>query len=78
VKRAFADAEVIVKQRITSQRLIPTAMETRGVVAEWQPGDKALTVYSVMQILICCVRYWPECWVFRNRLRQSCPKWSAS
>src|SRR6185503_15829403 len=30
--------------------LIPTAMETRGVVAEWQPGDKALTVYSSSQI----------------------------
>jgi len=50
VSGAFADAEVIVKQRITSQRLIPTAMETRGVVAEWQPGDKALTVYSSSQI----------------------------
>src|SRR5579872_7434594 len=33
--QAFRDAEVIVKQRITSQRLIPVAMETRGVVAEW-------------------------------------------
>ena len=38
--KAFADAEVVVKQRITSQRLIPTAMETRGVVAEWRPGEK--------------------------------------
>ncbi len=50
VNQAFADAEVVVKQRITSQRLIPTAMETRGVVAEWQPGDKALTLYSSTQI----------------------------
>src|ERR1019366_4793331 len=33
-EKAFAEAEVVVKQRITSQRLIPTAMETRGVVAE--------------------------------------------
>src|SRR5690242_18981386 len=46
VAQAFRDAEVIVKQRITSQRLIPTAMETRGVVAEYRPGDKALTLYS--------------------------------
>src|SRR5579872_7089628 len=30
IEKAFRDAEVIVKQRITSQRLIPTAMETRG------------------------------------------------
>ena len=41
VDKAFAEAEVVVKQRITSQRLIPTAMETRGVVAEWHAGDKA-------------------------------------
>ena len=50
VDKAFADAEVVVKQRITSQRLIPTAMETRGVVAEWRSGDKALTIYSSTQI----------------------------
>jgi carbon-monoxide dehydrogenase large subunit len=28
VDKAFAEAEVVVKQRITSQRLIPAAMET--------------------------------------------------
>jgi carbon-monoxide dehydrogenase large subunit len=38
VDKAFADAEVVVKQRITSQRLIPMAMETRGVVADWRAG----------------------------------------
>ncbi len=48
--KAFADAEVVVKQRITSQRLIPTAMETRGVVADYNTGDKSLTVYSSSQI----------------------------
>ena len=50
VEKAFADAEVVVKQRITSQRLIPTSMETRGVVAEWRAGDRALTLYSSTQI----------------------------
>jgi aerobic carbon-monoxide dehydrogenase large subunit len=49
-EQAFRDAEVIVKQRITSQRLIPTAMETRGVVAEWRPGEKSLTMFSSTQI----------------------------
>ncbi len=49
-KKAFAEADVVVKQRITSQRLIPSAMETRGVVAEWNPGDKQLTIYSSTQI----------------------------
>jgi carbon-monoxide dehydrogenase large subunit len=48
--KAFAEAEVVVKQRITSQRLIPTAMETRGVVADWRSGDKSLTIYSSTQI----------------------------
>ncbi len=48
--QAFAEADVIVKQRITSQRLIPTALECRGVVADFQTGDKALTIYSSTQI----------------------------
>ncbi|HZT38789.1 MAG TPA: xanthine dehydrogenase family protein molybdopterin-binding subunit [Bryobacteraceae bacterium] len=48
--KAFAEADVVVKQRIVSQRLIPSAMETRGVVADWRPGDKALTVYDSTQI----------------------------
>src|SRR5215469_12810139 len=47
---AFAQADVVVKQRITSQRLIPTSMETRGVVADWHAGEKSLTIYSSTQI----------------------------
>ncbi|MBZ5594438.1 MAG: xanthine dehydrogenase family protein molybdopterin-binding subunit [Acidobacteriia bacterium] len=47
---AFKEAEVVVKQRITSQRLIPTAMETRGVVAEYRSAEKSLTLYSSTQI----------------------------
>lgn len=50
VVKAFAEADVVVRQRITSQRLIPTALETRGVVAEWRFGDKALTIYTSTQI----------------------------
>ncbi len=50
VTQAFADAEVVVKQRITSQRLAPASMETRGVVADWRSGDKALTLYTSTQI----------------------------
>ncbi len=47
---AFKDAEVVVKQRITSQRLIPTSMETRGVVAEYHGADKSLILHSSTQI----------------------------
>jgi aerobic carbon-monoxide dehydrogenase large subunit len=50
VEGAFRNADVVVKQRIVSQRLIPTAMETRGVVAEWRSAEKALTLYSSTQI----------------------------
>ena len=50
VDKAFAEAEVVVKQRITSQRLIPMAMETRGVVAEWRAADRQLNIYTSTQI----------------------------
>ncbi len=49
-EQAFRDADLVVKQRITSQRLIPTSIETRGVVAEWRQGEKSVTMYSSTQI----------------------------
>ncbi|HYZ85267.1 MAG TPA: xanthine dehydrogenase family protein molybdopterin-binding subunit, partial [Bryobacteraceae bacterium] len=50
VEKAFAGADIVVKQRIVSQRLIPTSLETRGVVADWRAGDRALTLYTSTQI----------------------------
>src|SRR5437764_9651452 len=50
VDKAFAEADVIVKERITSQRLIPASMETRGVVAEWRNADRALNLYTSTQV----------------------------
>jgi carbon-monoxide dehydrogenase large subunit len=51
VEKAFKAAEVpIIKQRMLSQRLIPVAMETRGVVAQYQRGDNLLTLWSSSQI----------------------------
>jgi carbon-monoxide dehydrogenase large subunit len=49
-EKAFKEAEVVVKQRIISQRLIPTAMETRGVVAEYHGAEKSLILHSSTQI----------------------------
>jgi carbon-monoxide dehydrogenase large subunit len=49
VDKAFAEADVIVKQRITSQRLIPNPMETRGVVAEYRAAERALTLFTSTQ-----------------------------
>ena len=50
IEKAFAEADVIVKERIVSQRLAPSAMEPRGTVASWNSGDETLTVYSSTQI----------------------------
>src|SRR5258708_5683916 len=50
IEKAFAQADVVVKERIVSQRLIPSAMETRGVVAEWRAADRQLNLYSSTQI----------------------------
>ena len=50
IDKAFAEADVVVKQRITSQRLVPNAMETRGVVAEWRAADRYLTLHTSTQI----------------------------
>ncbi|MCP5110411.1 MAG: xanthine dehydrogenase family protein molybdopterin-binding subunit, partial [bacterium] len=50
VDKAFAEADVVVKERIISQRLIPNAMETRGVVASWNAGEQSITLHSTTQI----------------------------
>ncbi len=50
VKKAFAQADKVVKQRIVNQRLIPVAMEPRGVLAEYKAGEQQLTVWSSTQI----------------------------
>jgi carbon-monoxide dehydrogenase large subunit len=50
VDKAFRDAHTVIKQRMVNQRLIPMAMETRGVVAQYHPGDKMVTLWSSSQI----------------------------
>src|SRR5438552_17088005 len=50
VDAAFKKADRIVKQRMINPRLAPTAMETRGVLAEYLSGENRLTVWSCTQI----------------------------
>ena len=75
VDQAFASADVVVKERIISQRLIPAAMETRGAVADWKLGDQTLTVYASTQVphllrtLLASMLCIPE-----NRLRVVAPE----
>jgi carbon-monoxide dehydrogenase large subunit len=42
---SFAEAEVIVKERILQQRLAPSPMETRAVMAEWSPHEGSMTMW---------------------------------
>src|SRR6202171_847508 len=43
------EAEVVIKARILQQRLAPTSMETRGVLAEYSKPDGTLTVWMSSQ-----------------------------
>jgi len=50
IKKTFKQADRVVRQRMTNQRLIPVPMEPRGTVADYKPGEKFLTVWSSTQI----------------------------
>jgi len=50
LKAAFQSADKVIKQRIVNQRLIPVPIETRGVLADYKPGEGQLTVWSSTQI----------------------------
>src|SRR5258705_4055949 len=49
VEKAFAAADVVVSQRMVNQRLVPNAMEPRGVVAHFEPGKGSMTIWSSTQ-----------------------------
>src|SRR5204862_828932 len=50
VEAALKNADRIVTQRMVHQRLAPIAMEPRGVLARYFPGEEELTVWSSTQI----------------------------
>ncbi|HEX7255593.1 MAG TPA: xanthine dehydrogenase family protein molybdopterin-binding subunit [Gaiellaceae bacterium] len=49
-ERAFADAAVTVKERYRQQRLIPSAIEPRGVLVQPSPAEGEFTMWSSTQI----------------------------
>jgi carbon-monoxide dehydrogenase large subunit len=49
IEAAFAKAEVVISQRMVNQRLAPSAMEPRGVVAHFEPGKGTMTIWSSTQ-----------------------------
>ena len=50
IEAAASQAEVTVRQRIINQRLIPNAMEGRGVVADYNRGTDQLTLWTSTQV----------------------------
>jgi carbon-monoxide dehydrogenase large subunit len=49
VDAAFKNAEVVIKERIVHQRLIPNAMETRAALAQWSGASGELTLWNTTQ-----------------------------
>ena len=50
IQAALAASDHVIKQRVVHQRLAPVAMEPRGVLARYFPGEEELTVWSSTQI----------------------------
>src|SRR5215510_14987193 len=49
VEKAFNEADMVVKERIVQQRLIPTPMEPRSALAQWNNVTEELTVWYTTQ-----------------------------
>jgi aerobic carbon-monoxide dehydrogenase large subunit len=49
VEAAFKSADVVVKERILNQRLVPNAMEPRAVLAQFNPAMGDVTVWVTTQ-----------------------------
>jgi carbon-monoxide dehydrogenase large subunit len=50
IEAALAASDKVIRQRIVNQRLAPVAMEPRGVLARYLPGEQELTLWSSTQI----------------------------
>src|SRR5262249_27020923 len=51
IDAALAASEIpVIEQRLVNQRLAPIAMEPRGVLARYLPGEQELTLWSSTQI----------------------------
>jgi carbon-monoxide dehydrogenase large subunit len=50
IEAALKSADRIVSQKMIHQRLAPIAMEPRGVLARYLPGEEELTIWSSTQI----------------------------
>lgn len=48
--KAFAEAACIVRRRLQIQRGAGQAMETRGIIANWNPHEERMQVWNVSQV----------------------------
>ncbi|MAG32904.1 MAG: carbon monoxide dehydrogenase [Deltaproteobacteria bacterium] len=46
---ALAESDVVIRQRMRSQRVIPNPMETRGVVVDYRKSDGRITLWTSTQ-----------------------------
>ena len=64
--KVFAEADVVVKERIVQQRLQPNPMEPRSALAQWNPAMEELTLWCTTQnphihrVLLCGILGVPE------------------
>jgi carbon-monoxide dehydrogenase large subunit len=47
--KALEEADVVIEQRLVNQRLLPTPIETRGAVAQYEPSTGEYTVWMTSQ-----------------------------
>src|SRR5260370_21762306 len=50
IEAALKSADKVIKQKILNKRLAPIAMEPRGVLARYYPGEQELTLWTSTQI----------------------------
>lgn len=50
VDKAFAEAEIVVKQKMLQPRLVASPMEPRGAIGDYHQAEGSLTLYSSTQI----------------------------
>jgi carbon-monoxide dehydrogenase large subunit len=50
IEAALKSADKVIKQKILHRRLAPIAMEPRGVLARYYPGERELTLWTSTQI----------------------------
>ena len=50
VEKGFQEADVIVKEKITNARVAPLALEPRGVLAHYLPGEDKMTLWTSTQV----------------------------